>query len=69
MNLYRVVWHDPHQGTCYEWHATKGSAHRSRVAMHADNPEIDHSVDRVVVKDGKLGLVDWLNRNFDRDNG
>jgi hypothetical protein len=69
MILHRVEWHDPHEGTRYEWHATKSAAHSRRKELGTNNSDIDHTVTTVVIPDGKLGLVDWLNEHFNTDNG
>lgn len=67
MRLYRVQWIHPHEGTCYEWYATAKQAEQHG---GKDAPEgVEVTMTKIVVPDGKEGLVFWLNSNFNRDNG
>ena len=69
MKIYRIDWHDPHAGHCYEWHTTKTSADKRKKELAANSPEINFVVDTVVFPTTKASIVAWLNNNFNTDNG
>ena len=69
MKIYRVHWHDAHEGTCYEWFPTKSAAHERKRELDGEAPEWDHAVDTIEIDTDRKGLAAWLNAHFQRDNG
>jgi hypothetical protein len=77
MNLYRLWWIDPHEGTCYQWFAFKQDAivaREQKMMEHKDAPldAPDYQISAVDVptnRKQKVALAKWLNARFTRDNG
>lgn len=73
MKLWRGVYRDPHEGTCYVWKTSERKARAALVALidnmqgvaSADN----HEVEQIDVPTKHNELADWLNQNFSTDNG
>lgn len=72
MKVYRCICHDGEYGNIVTWHASKRKARwelrqweRHRGAR-ATEPE---GVERIDIPTDKRGLLEWLNKHFDRGNG
>jgi hypothetical protein len=60
-------WIDPHEGTCYRWFATSKEAEATMPEGLPEGAQV--TITRITIPDGKKALVEWLNSNFDRNNG
>lgn len=81
MRIYKAHHHHPDEGQCLSWHTSKRGA-QSAVAEakrglrdsdtldeHAQRDGEPSGVETVDIPNDKKGLIDWLNKNFVRDNG
>ena len=75
MKLYKVVFQDSEEGVCLMWFSSKREADKAlcelqdearKMNRHPHGPEC---VDEVDVPTRKKELLQWLNSNFNRDNG
>lgn len=72
MKLWRVNVYEPFEGCCVSWHSSKEKAatflksEQSEREFEAAGPE---GIEEVTIPTDKAGLIDWLNRNLNRDNG
>jgi hypothetical protein len=72
MRVYRAVKSDPEFGMLYGWHTNKRAAEhdlRAHKKLHPEGPVGPEHVELVDVPTDKIGLVNWLARNFTSDNG
>ena len=75
MKIYRVTFHDDHMGAVLTWHSSRRSAERELAKYRRDErelPEIQRSemeVHKINIPTTRKGLIAWLNRNFQSDNG
>jgi hypothetical protein len=68
MKLWRAVWHDPDEGTCYVWTTTRREA-KAKGAEIESQAEYGVEVQCIDIRPGREALVHWLNHNFTTDNG
>lgn len=75
MRVYRCKFHDSDAGSLVSWHANKVEAQRTlrmlQITAHQNGKGGlgVESVEPVDIPTDKAGLLGWLNRNFDTDNG
>lgn len=76
MRLYRCDFEDADRGRLVSWHANKVEAQRTLRMLQAtarENGQLTgigiELVAPVDIPTDKAGLLGWLNRNFDTDNG
>lgn len=72
MKVYRCDKYDRNMGATVSWHSSRADAdselrrHQRERDGAAGGPE---GVTKVEIPITKAGLIAWLNRNFDTDNG
>lgn len=71
MKIYRACFHDADEGTCVSWHASKREAERALRELQAgrETPQGVEDVARIDLPTDRAGLLSWLNRNLNHDNG
>lgn len=67
MKLWRAWHHDPSEGRCYVWASSERAV--KQLARNDWGPLTAVEIERVEIPTTKAELVDWLNKNFSRDNG
>jgi hypothetical protein len=70
MIIYRLWTSSLDEGHCYEWFASNeeaGFAMRKRIREGTSPDAV--KIDMLRLPDTKTGMIEWLNRNFTRDNG
>jgi hypothetical protein len=66
VTLHRICWSCPDQGNRQEWFTTAAKAMRyARREKIADQAHFS----MVEIPTGRLALTEWLNENFNTDNG
>lgn len=72
MKIWRLDISDPYEGTIVSWHSSKRKAKaecaRLRHELGSDMVFIQ-DVRPVEIPTNRSGLVHWLNKHFNRDNG
>ena len=67
MRVWRAQGRDPHLGTIQVWATSERNA---RILFRNDYGGMKPlSVEALEIPTTKAGLVEWLNRNFNTDNG
>ena len=72
MIVYRVSFHDPSEGTMLSWYSTKRQAEAALRKLQFESPNEPQgveTVDAIDIPTTRKGLIAWLNRNFNTDNG
>lgn len=75
MKLYRTVFQDKDEGTCYTWHGGYNAALRELRRLQRERangggvPVLHETVEEIFIPTTKSGLIGWLNQQFTRDNG
>jgi hypothetical protein len=74
MKLYRVTYHHPHEGLCYEWYATARAGEAALKLIKDENADAtwEYRLETEQVPGDQRyakALCDWLNERFIRDNG
>ena len=71
MKLYRTIFTDRAEGTILSWHSSRVAANKAVKQRGKDYgaPETAPTITEVDVPTNKAGLIDWLNRHYDRANG
>ncbi len=72
MRVWKAYWDDVSLGSMQSWHPSKNDA---RSAFATKKRDGDHSgadsggYELIEIPTDKAGLINWLNRNFNTDNG
>lgn len=74
MYIYKITWNDPSDGDCIAWAKNKAAATAAIVEVRDTYKgewlsNADIACQRIDVPTTRAALTDWLNRNFQRDNG
>ena len=71
MKIYRCAFNDASLGLVLTWHANKRSAEHElrRRQSERDEPTGVEMIEAMEIPTDKRGLISWLNRHFDVDNG
>lgn len=67
MKMYKVTVSEPDEGHCVTWFSSETKAKQFALgrADEGGNP----LVQAIEFPSGKKAIIDWLNTNFNRDNG
>lgn len=70
MQIWRMSFTTPQDGTILSWHGTKGDAEAALAVMQRDHECAGvQLVEQVDVPTVKHDLIRWLNANLNTDNG
>ncbi len=75
MKLYRMDFYHKDFGRCVQWFGSEAAAKKEFRRLFRERkqsggePQGPEGVERVDIVGGKAGLLNWLNREFTRDNG
>lgn len=71
MRLYRVEFHAAHAGRLLAWEPNKRAAEARLRALRQEHgePQGPAGVEAIEFPTDKTGVLAWLNRHFDTDNG
>lgn len=72
MQVYRMEYHDPDDGSLLEWHSAKKDAVRRLKYLQwkrGTSPAGPEGIEKVYIPTDKDGLIRWLNFNLSTDNG
>jgi hypothetical protein len=72
MKVIRLSYWDSDNGCCLSWHRNKSEAEKHLSHLSEDgrlNGDGPTTIKTVEIPTDKDGLIDWLNANFDTDNG
>lgn len=66
MKLWRAQARDPHLGTVQVWASSERNARAQFQREYSEKPT---AVEAVEIPTTRTGLIEWLNHNFNTDNG
>lgn len=71
MRVWRCIYCHAQDGTLLSWHASRRAAAADLARLRRENgPEQGPAeVELVEIPTTRAGLIDWLNRNLQGDNG
>lgn len=73
MKVYKISYHHPDIGCQLAWAASQREAKKAlrEIIAGYDNPQDAEpgNIEQVDIPTDKAGLIDWLNRWVDTDNG
>lgn len=64
MKMYKVTVSEPDEGHCVTWFSAE-----TKAKQFAKKKDGDPLVQPVEFPSGKKAIIEWLNANFNRDNG